>query len=184
MRPFTSAAAAASTVVILTGLLTSCSKGEVPDLPEHVCWGAFAGSDVSPALPPGDKATWDHRPFLLTADHDGTTCRVYVDGNRSFQATAYFKKFEGSINWAPWDRKKPKPLNVGDKGIIWDTGATAYFTCEPSKNPNTPGKYIELLITTHNSPDESKVQSVLPPLMKQFVTFAQRELKCPAGATS
>ncbi|MEV6326241.1 hypothetical protein [Streptomyces sp. NPDC051909] len=189
MRRFAHAAVRASVFVIATGLLTGCSKGDekaVPKLPERVCWGAFAGSDVASILPPGDKAEFDvdGASFFLTGDHDSASCNLYIDGNTGFLATADLQEFEESIDWTTWYKAKPKPLDAGDRAIVWHNGAAAYFTCEPAKNPNSPGKYVELSLSVHFAADESKVPGVLSPLMKQFVAFAQRELKCGADATN
>ncbi len=37
------------------------------------------------------------------------------------------------------------------------------------------------MIISHDPPDKSKLQAALPALMKEFMTYAQRELKCPEG---
>ncbi|WP_411075219.1 hypothetical protein [Streptomyces sp. cmx-4-7] len=188
MRRFTRTAAAVSTAVVTAGLLASCAADEektVPELPERICWsGAFAGSDVSPLLPPGDKMEFSRlagRHFALTKELDSATCTLDIDGKTRFQARATRRDFAESIEWSSWDPADPKPLDVGDKGIIWDTGAASYFTCEPAKNPNSPGRYIELMITANYAPDKSKLQPALPVLMKEFMAYAQRELKCPEG---
>ncbi|WP_385622637.1 hypothetical protein PXH67_29575 [Streptomyces sp. P8-A8] len=169
----------------MTGLLAGCSDGErkaVPELPKRICWDAFASSDVLPVLPTGDKAAVYHRPFVLVDDLDSVTCTLAIDGAPSFLAIATLQGFEDQIDWTPMDRANPQPINVGKKGIIWDSGAAAYFICEPSKGPNSPGKYIDLSINTDGVPNEAKLPSVLPALMKQFVAFAQRELKCGASS--
>lgn len=186
MRRFTRTAAAVSTAVVTAGLLAGCATGEekaVPKLPERICWnGAFASSDVSPLLPPGDEAKFSRlagRHFVLTKELDSAICTLYIDGNTKFQASATRRNFEESIEWSSWDRTNPKPLDLGEKGIIWGTGAASYFICEPAKNRNTPGRYIELMITANYAPDKSKLQAALPALMKEFMAYAQRELKCP-----
>ncbi|WP_406528909.1 hypothetical protein [Streptomyces sp. I8-5] len=185
MRRFVNSVALVSILVILAGLLAGCSDSErkaVPALPKRICWNAFASSDVSPILPVGDKADVYHRPFVLVEDLDSVTCTLAIDGAPSFLAIATLQGFEDQIDWTPMDRANPQPINVGKKGIIWDSGAAAYFICEPSKGPNSPGKYIDLHITAGSVPDKAKVSSVLPALMKQFVAFAQRELKCGASS--
>ncbi|MGA5216892.1 hypothetical protein ACPCAE_12575 [Streptomyces cinereoruber] len=188
MRRFPRTAKAVSTAVVTAGLLASCAAGEektVPRLPERICWnGAFTGSDVSPLLPPGEEAKFSRlagRHFVLTKELDSAICTLYIDGNTKFQARATRRGFAESIEWSSWNRADPKPLDVGEEGNIWDTGAASYFTCEPAKNPNSPGRYIELMITANYAPDKSKLQATLPALMKEFMAYAQRELKCPEG---
>ncbi|MFI8321854.1 hypothetical protein [Streptomyces sp. NPDC085529] len=189
MSRFLRTAAAVSTAVVAAGLVTGCTESEqkaVPRLPERICWGgAFAGSDVSPLLPPGDKAEFSRlagRSFVLTEDDDSAVCTLDIDGRTRFQATADLRKFEDGIDWTSWDSADPKPLDVGDKGIIWDTGAASSFTCEPAKNPDSPGKYIELRISLSDPPDTVKLQAALPELMKEFMAFAQSKLQCPGGS--
>ncbi|MET8503311.1 hypothetical protein ABZV60_01505 [Streptomyces sp. NPDC004787] len=187
MSRFAHAALRASTFAVLAGLLVGCSGGKekaVPKMAERLCWGVFASSDVSPILPPGDKVTWGIDPFVLNDDIDTVICTLYIDGNIKFQATANLKGFERSIDWSSMDPGNPKPIDVGKKGIIWTRGVNSYFVCEPSKDEHSPGKYIDLSITVFGSPHRDKLPTVLPPLMRQFVAFAQRELKCGAGATS
>ncbi|MEU2127521.1 hypothetical protein [Streptomyces sp. NPDC018352] len=186
MRRFANVAAVASVFVVLAGLLAGCSSEErkaVPKLPERICWGAFASSDVSPVLPTGERATFSSWPFVLTEDHDSVSCILYIDGNTKFSASVSLEAFEG-VDWSSWEKANPKPIDVGEKGIFWGTGASAYFTCEPSKGPNSPGKYIDLYVSAGDAPDESKLPKVLPKLLRQFVAFVQRELKCGASAES
>ncbi|MEV5203366.1 hypothetical protein [Streptomyces sp. NPDC053720] len=184
MRRFVNSAAVVSTFVILAGLLVGCSGSEekaVPELPKRICWNAFASSDVLPVLPTGDKASVHHRPFVLAEDLDSVTCSLDIDGAPMFAADAALRGFEGQVDWSSMDKANPQPIDVGKKGIIWDSGAASYFICEPSKGPNSPGRYIDLRITVGSAPDKAKLPSVLPALMKQFVAFAQRELKCGAS---
>ncbi|MFF3781531.1 hypothetical protein [Streptomyces sp. NPDC001933] len=136
---------------------------------------------MSPILPAGDKAAVYHRPFVLVDDLDSVTCSLDIDGAPTFLAIATLRGFEDQIDWTSMDKAKPQPIDVGKKGILWDIGAATYFTCEPSRGPNSPGKYIDLFVNAGSAPDKGKLQRVLPALLKQFVTFAQRELKCAAS---
>ncbi|MGW2182407.1 hypothetical protein ACWCXX_30835 [Streptomyces sp. NPDC001732] len=184
MRRFVNSVATASIFAILAGLLVGCSSEEkkaVPELPKRICWGAFASSDVSPILPTGKKATLSHRPFVFAGNYDSVTCSLDIDGATKFLANAALRGFEDQIDWNSVDKANPQPIDVGKKGIIWYDGAAAYFVCEPSKGPNSPGKYIDLFISTDSVPDKGKLPSVLPALLKQFMAFAQRELKCGAS---
>ncbi|MFB7211939.1 hypothetical protein [Streptomyces sp. NPDC056255] len=184
MRRFVNAAAAASIFVMLAGLLAGCSgeaEKAVPELPKRICWNTFASSDVSPILPTGDKVTTSQGSFVLVENLDSATCFVRVDGFPDFMAIATLYDFESEIEWSSMDEARPKPINVGKKGIIWYSGIASYFACEPSRGRNSPGKYIDLSISTDRVPDRAKLPSVLPTLMRQFVAFAQRELKCGTG---
>ncbi|ALC22917.1 hypothetical protein ACH46N_25295 [Streptomyces pristinaespiralis] len=174
-------AASALVSMLLMTALTSCSGGEtrsVPKLPARVCWNAFDGEDVASLLPTGDRATVDTDPFVLAKPADSPTCSIYIDGNTKFQTYALYEDFERSIDWSSYEKAHPEPIDVGEKGIVWYDGAASYIICEASKTPSSPGKYIDLTISTSDLPDEEKLRRALPALMKQFVAFAQRELNC------
>ncbi|BAU86583.1 hypothetical protein SLA_5714 [Streptomyces laurentii] len=172
--------------VATAGLLAGCSEAEpkaVPKLPSpRVCWGALAGSEVSPLLPQGDKVSIRARPFVLAESTDAVTCNVNVDGNVMFAAHATYWKFEDEVDWSPYDGAHPRPLDVGRKGIIWPGGAGTHFVCEPSTSSSDPGKYIELSINVYKPPDKEETQKALPKLLQEFLTFAERELKCPGAS--
>ncbi|MFC9242752.1 hypothetical protein ACFT7S_01545 [Streptomyces sp. NPDC057136] len=170
---------------ILIAALTSCSDGEsktVPELPERICWGAFASKDVAPLLPTGTKATFSAlsmRPLALPEEADLASCALDIDGDTEFQATARRRNFEDSIEWSSMDKAKPVPIDAGKKGIVRYGGAASYIVCQPSKTPFTPGKYIDLRLWVDSAEeDDTAARTALPKLMKQFVAFAERELKC------
>ncbi|WP_189893943.1 hypothetical protein [Streptomyces xantholiticus] len=162
-------------------IVTGCSNGEakaVPELPGRICWDVFASKDLIPFLPSGDKVTISARPFALAEDLDSTTCSLDIDGRTQFQASARYENFERGIDWSSYKKADPDPIDVGEKGIIWYNGAASYVACEPSKTPSTPGKYIDLHLSTFDPPEDEQPRKALPTLLKQFVAFAQRELKC------
>ncbi|MFJ4011316.1 hypothetical protein [Streptomyces sp. NPDC090026] len=172
---------AASAVVVLAGLLAGCSGGEekaVPELPERICWEAFASADVVPILPPGDKATLWARPFVLTEEHDARTCSVSIDGATKFLATAMLLGSEEQVDWDPVEKADPQPIDMGTKGIIWDAGAATYYTCEPPLGSTSRGRYVDLFITTDSVPDKDSLPAVLPGLLEDFITFTRDQLEC------
>ncbi|MEU0371265.1 hypothetical protein ABZ070_13550 [Streptomyces sp. NPDC006283] len=171
-----------STLMLLITPLVGCSRAEtksVPELPERICWDIFARKDVAPLLPTGEEATIDVDPFVLDESLDEPICSLYIDGNTKFQAFARYQNFEDGIDWSSYDPANPEPINVGKEAIVWHNGAASYISCEPSKSPSTPGKYIDLRLYTFGSPDDQTARKALPAMLKQFVAFAQRELKCP-----
>ncbi|MER7593530.1 hypothetical protein [Streptomyces hydrogenans] len=171
--------------VVVSALLAGCSESApkaVPHLPERVCWGAFSGSEVAALLPEGKKVTVSNDAFEMTDSLDSETCSVDVDGATRFMANARLQEFERSIEWSSWDSRDPRPLDVGKGGVIWDGGGATHFACEPSTSPSDPGKYIALYVHTLGGVDREKIRSAVPGLLKEFMTFAQRELKCPGGS--
>ncbi|MFD5039457.1 hypothetical protein ACFWNI_20580 [Streptomyces sp. NPDC058377] len=165
-------------------LLAGCSEEAeaVPELPERIWWGAFASKDVLPLLPAGKEAKTYGRQFLSVGDSDSSMCALSVDGSDRFQAFAKRQDFEGYIDWSSWSKSKPESVDIGRKGIVWNGGAASYIICEPSKDSNTPGEYVELSLYARNQPSEGveskRNRRVLRTLIGQFVDFAEKELKC------
>ncbi|MEU5659706.1 hypothetical protein ABZ802_29395 [Streptomyces sp. NPDC047737] len=165
----------------LLATLTGCSSHEVkavPEVPERICWDVFTRQDVTPLLPSGDKATISIDPFVLREELDGTTCTLDVDGQTRFQAGATRRDFEDDIEWSSYEKGKTAPIEVGKKGLVWPGGVVTYIVCEPPKSPSVPGNYIELDISTFDVADDKLPSRTLTPLLKRFVTFAERELNC------
>jgi hypothetical protein len=173
--------AATSLAVATIAALGSCSKKDteaVPELPTRICWDVFTAEDVTRLLPPGKKVTLSSDRFELPESLDSSTCSLDIDGTPRFQASAKYLNFESLIDWSSYEAANPEPVNIGKKGIIWYSGASTYVVCEPSKSPSTPGRYIELQLSTFNSQKDKKPRSVVLKLLKQFAAFAQNELKC------
>ncbi|MGA5871472.1 hypothetical protein [Streptomyces cinereoruber] len=181
MSRFKSAAA----TMALAGLLAGCSQSEpkaTPELPERVCWGAFSGPEVNRILAPAEKVDHQADQFLLAEADDDASCRILADRVPSFVATAELLDFEGSAEREIWWFPDALPLDVGRAGSIRHGGATTYFACEPAASFSRPGKYVTLDIRFGGVPDEAKAQEVLPGLLKDFLAFAERELRCGGGA--
>ncbi|MER6475460.1 hypothetical protein [Streptomyces filamentosus] len=75
------------------------------------------------------------------------------------------------------------PSTSARGGIVRDGGAATQFVCEPSKSPSDRGKYIALYVDTLWKADPEKTRSAVPGLLKEFMTFARRELDRPGGAS-
>lgn len=163
--------------------VAACSDGEsaaVPELPERICWGVFTADDIEPLMPTGKKAEMFSDPFVF--DDEGTdsvTCNLDIDGRNGMGVDATRLDFEHQVDWSSWDAAEPKPIDVGQKGIIWSSGAGTHIACEPSTSTSDPGKYIQLYVSTDRSPDRKKLRAALPGLLQQLVTFTKRELNCP-----
>uniref|UniRef100_A0AAU3H0I1 DUF3558 domain-containing protein n=1 Tax=Streptomyces sp. NBC_01401 TaxID=2903854 RepID=A0AAU3H0I1_9ACTN len=171
--------------VVLVALLTGCSEEveAVPELPERICWDAFAAKDVSPLLPSGKEAEFiADSMHAFFPDSSSSVCSLQIDGAVRFDASGDRYDFERDIDWTTWEKAKPDPIDVGEKGIIWHNGAASYIVCEPSKGPNAPGRYIELTLYAFDQPTQGtqakKNHRLLGVLIKQFVAFAEKELKC------
>ncbi|MFF5500401.1 hypothetical protein [Streptomyces roseolus] len=186
MRRFRRSAAVVSAAVVAAGLLGGCATGEekaAPELPERICWGgAFAGSDVTPFLPPGGRAEFSPqagRALSLVGERDPAICTLYVDGKRRFQASVTRWKSAESIDWTERTSARPERLDVGDRGILWTGGAASAFACESAERPQSPGKYVELRISAEHAPDQYRLRAALPELMTKLMAFARSGLQCP-----
>ncbi|WP_405663063.1 hypothetical protein OG379_15345 [Streptomyces sp. NBC_01166] len=184
MRKFTKALAVASVSASLVALLAGCSEEAqaVPDLPERMCWDVFTSEEVSPLLPSGKEAKFiadSHHAFYPDSS---SLCSLQIDGAVRFQAGGHRFDFESDIDWTSWEKLEPESIDVGKEGILWYSGAASYIVCEPSKGPNSPGRYIELSLHAYDRPSKgaqaTKNRRIFRTLLEQFVVFAQKELKC------
>ncbi|MFJ6016143.1 hypothetical protein [Streptomyces sp. NPDC092952] len=169
--------------MVLAGFLVGCSAGEekaVPELPDRICWGMFDSGDVSPILPTGERAKVLFRPFALSGRYNSVTCSVSIDGATKFMAYVNLQEFEG-VDWSNLDKANPKPIDVGDKGIFWGRGASAYFACESPTKGESDGRYLDLTVSSDGVSGKGKLETVLPKLLRQFVEFVRNEMKCEEG---
>ncbi|WP_432085393.1 hypothetical protein [Streptomyces sp. bgisy095] len=121
----------------------------------------------------------DH--FPLADAGDGASCRTYADRATSFMVTAGLMDFEGSAEREIWRSPDVVPLGVGRAGSIRRGGATTYFACESAASLIRSGKYVTLDIRFTRVPDEVRAQEALPELLKGFLAFVERELRCTGG---
>ncbi|MEV4682076.1 hypothetical protein [Streptomyces kurssanovii] len=179
-RNSTRAAALISALVLTAAACSDGDSAAVPELPERICWGVFTAGDITPLMPTGKKAAMFSDPFIFDDDRtDSATCNVDIDGRNGMGVRATRLDFERQVDWSSWDVAKPKPIGVGERGIIWSSGAGTHIVCEPSKSPSDPGKYVQLYVSTDRSPDKEELRAALPGLLQKMVTFTQRELNCP-----
>lgn len=158
-----------------------CAKDEIkaaPELPDGFCWNAFEKTDVQPYIIPGEKMTQDADTFYFAERKRSASCLIHVDGKSAFSAFARFQDDKLGFDWSSFDRLKPNPVKIGEKGIVWNTGARTYFPCKATANsdPST-AKYLELEIFLSGAQVENH-RKTLPDLLKHFTAFAQKELRC------
>ncbi|MFF5500400.1 hypothetical protein [Streptomyces roseolus] len=175
----------AAAAVALAGLLVGCSPGApkaAPELPERICWGAFSGPEVNRILAPSEKVSHSARPFVLTEEGDHASCQVYADRATSFMAGVELLASEDEAEREMWRFPDALPLDVGTGGSIRPGGAATYVACDPAASFGRSGTYIALEIDFSIVPDEAKAQDALPGLLKGFLAFTERELRCGGGA--
>ncbi|MEU4348766.1 hypothetical protein [Streptomyces sp. NPDC023838] len=177
-------------------VLSSCSgkeKESVPSLPGSLCWGEFTGSTVAPLLPTGKQAqvlmpdgpTFD---VFRSRYRPSVACKVLVDGKEGFRAFAQRRSRGKGDDWASRGNSATR-IAIGDEGFIWKTGVTSVILCERPDLPrgqdsalDKSERYVVLEINANKAPDNRKTRDVLASLMKQYVQFADRGLKCAKGA--
>ncbi|MFF2235648.1 hypothetical protein [Streptomyces anulatus] len=174
--------AAATTLSLTLAMATvGCAKDDIkstPELPDKFCWNAFEKTNVQPYIIPGEKMTQDSDTFYFTERKSSTSCLIHVDGKSAFSAFARFQDDKIGFDWSSFDRLKPNPVKIGEKGIVWNTGGRTYFPCKATENSDlSTAKYLELEIFLSGTQVENH-RKTLPDLLKQFTAFAQKELRC------
>lgn len=172
-------------VLIVVLLMAGCSaEPSVPSMPKNVCWGVFASSSVAPLVPNGDTAKVENdRPIDVFGSERSTYCAVRIDGNSRFVAWAELRRSGKGTDWNHAARTFGSHIEAGDEAFVWDGAAASVFLCERPDLPRNlvlppSAKYIELELTADRSPKTQQTRDVLTTLMKQYVQFAKRELKC------
>ncbi|MFJ6510060.1 hypothetical protein ACIQMO_23095 [Streptomyces sp. NPDC091406] len=181
MHRISRATTAVALSVALTATAVGCSQDEkkaAPRLPAEFCWDAFSPEDVQPLLPVGDTLKEDTDPFRFSETKRFVSCLLYVDGNDGLHAWAKVEDDETFTERNTYESADPDPIPVGRKGIVWNTGATTHISCHPAENTEPlPGKYLRLSVELSGAAGQNE-RKTLPGLLKQFTTFAQKELKC------
>ncbi|MBL1290280.1 hypothetical protein JKV81_25995 [Streptomyces sp. For3] len=184
MRKFAKAVAGTLVSAALVAPLAGCSEDveTVPELPDRFCWDVFESKDVSSLLPPGKDVQSYIRPQFLSESSKSATCTLQIDGPARFQASVRRFDFRENIDWSGWEKSEPEPIKIGEEGILWYNGAASYIDCGPSKEESGPGRYVEMDLYAYDQPstgaEAAENRRILRGLIAQFVTFAQKELRC------
>ncbi|MEU9300444.1 hypothetical protein [Streptomyces sp. NPDC048269] len=162
-------------------VFTGCAeekKAAAPQLPERTCFGIFTRSDLEPLLGAGETVKETAPTDLrLTAERRGATCNVDVDGKGRVLVSATRKPLGQSIVWPPMDQNQPAPdpLPLGDKGIVWNTGARVALTCKGSQDS------FALELSISGSIDQMKPGTSRPlftTLMTKYLDAAKQQTGC------
>ncbi|MEU7556359.1 hypothetical protein AB0B01_29240 [Streptomyces sp. NPDC044571] len=169
-------------VVFAAVAVSGCSEEKgaaAPHLPARSCFGVFTRSDLEPLMGRGEDVK-ESGPIdmRLTAERRGATCNVYVDGRGRFLASATRQPPEQSFFWHPeLIRPAPDPLPLGDKGIVFDTGARVVVTCKSSRDA------FQLELALGGSIDSMRAgesRALFSDLMKKFLDAAEQQTRCGA----
>lgn len=177
------AAHASIAIVVAAGALAGCAeagKAPAPRLPERTCFGIFTPADLAPLMGPG-KTVNETSPadVKLSADRRSATCNVDVDGQPRLLVSATRQPLGQHFTWPPTDPNQPAAdaLPLGDKGIVWNTGARVALTC------NGPTDSFELLLTLGGSVEHMKPGTSRPlftTLMAKYLEAAKQQTGCGA----
>ncbi|GHE40210.1 hypothetical protein CP980_20920 [Streptomyces vinaceus] len=161
-------------------VLTGCSEAAetaAPKLPERTCFGVFSRSDLGPLVGKGEEVKESGPADMqLTALRRTSTCSVDVDGRSRFLASATRQPLEQSFFWNAQLIKPPAdPLPLGDKGIVYDTGARVLLVCKGSGEPFQ----VELAISgSIDQVEKGGSRPLFTQLMKKFVEAGRQQTKC------
>ncbi|MFF1338734.1 hypothetical protein ACFVYT_12625 [Streptomyces sp. NPDC058290] len=175
-RTFLALAALPFAMAVVAG----CAEGTnaaAPKLPERTCFGVFSRSDLDPLMGNGEEVK-EVGPIdmRLTAERRGATCNVDVDGKGRFLASATRQPLEQSFFWNPeMIRPAPDELALGDRGLVYDTGARVVLTCKGTKD------VFQLELSLSGSIEHMKKGESRPlftKLMTKFLDVAKEQTQC------
>ncbi|MFD5489544.1 hypothetical protein ACFV1H_29455 [Streptomyces virginiae] len=179
-RARTAALLAVGTLVVAAAL-AGCAdekKAAAPQLPERTCFGVFTRSDLEPLMGDGETVTVSGpADARLNAQRRAATCNVDVDGRGRVLVAATRQPLGQSFFWPPTDRSEPapEPLALGDKGLLWDTGARVALTCKGAEDSFE----LELGISgsvEHVKPGTSR--ALFTSLMTKYLESAKQQTRC------
>ncbi|MER7735340.1 hypothetical protein ABTX80_31045 [Streptomyces erythrochromogenes] len=169
--------------LVAAAVLTGCAeekKAAAPQLPERTCFGVFTRSDLEPLMGDGETVTVSGpADARLTAQRRAATCNVDVDGRGRVLVAATRQPLGQSFFWPPTDQSRPapEPLALGDKGILWDTGARVALTCKGAADSFE----LELAVSgsvEHMKPGTSR--ALFTSLMTTYLESAKQQTRCGA----
>ncbi|MEU6867074.1 hypothetical protein ABZ924_28125 [Streptomyces sp. NPDC046876] len=112
----------------------------------------------------------------LTAARRGATCVVDVDGKGRFDASVTRQALDESFFWNTQLIKPPAdPLALGDRGIVYDTGARVALTC------TGPNGSFQLEATVGGSTDQMEKREARPlftALIAKLLEAAKQQTHC------
>ncbi|MER5733649.1 hypothetical protein ABT084_35840 [Streptomyces sp. NPDC002138] len=162
--------------------LTGCSEEAKPaarKLPERTCFGVFTRSDLAPLLGKGEEVTVSGpSDAQLSPVRKGVTCTVDVDGPGRFLATATRQPLGDSFFWNPeMIHPAPDSLPLGDRAIVYDTGARAFVACKGRDDQ------FGLEVKVSGSVEQMKREERRPlftKLITKLLDAAKQQSKCGA----
>ncbi|MGW7461474.1 hypothetical protein [Streptomyces sp. NPDC054797] len=165
--------------MVAAAALTGCGeekKAAAPQLPERTCFGVFTRSELEPLMGYGEtvevSGPTDAR---LTASRRAVTCSVDVDGKRRVLVMATRQPLGQSFIWPPTDPPAPDSLPLGDKGIVWDTGARVALSCKGDRDS------FELELGLSGSVEHVKAgtsRALFTALMTKYLEIAKQQTQC------
>ncbi|MEV0987406.1 hypothetical protein [Streptomyces sp. NPDC049949] len=180
MRIRPSALVSMAAAPIALAVLVGCSEGTetaAPKLPERTCFGVFSRSDLGPLVGNGEEVKESGPADMeLTAARRTSTCSVDVDGRGRFLASATRQPLEQSFFWnAELIKPAADTLPMGDKGIVYDTGARVLLICKGSQDT------FQVELSLSGSTDQVEKGGSRPlftRLMKKFVEAGKQQTRC------
>ncbi|MEW2417756.1 hypothetical protein AB0953_29115 [Streptomyces sp. NPDC046866] len=174
-----------TTVLVVAGTAVGCSKevpSAAPRLPERSCFGVFTRQDLAPLVGKGTEVHEDGPVDMrLTAERRGATCVVDVDGEGRFDASVTRQALNESFFWnAQLIQPRADPLTLGDKGIVYDTGARVALTCT-----SPGGDSFQLEVTVGGSTEQMEKREARPlfrVLIAKLLAAAKRQTRCGSDA--
>ncbi|KJY21610.1 MULTISPECIES: hypothetical protein [Streptomyces] len=167
--------------LVVAAVLAGCAeekKAAAPQLPERTCFGVFTRSDLEPLMGYGETVKVSGpADARLTAERRAATCNVDVDGRGRVLVSATRQPLGQSFFWPPTDQNRPapEPLPLGDKGIVWDTGARVALTCKGTEDS------FELELGLSGSVEHVKsgtARALFTSLMTEYLESAKQQTGC------